>query len=57
MKINVDVGLSGRKQKSWSQEEIAIASRLNLRTIQRGESEASASLQSKKALASALRHP
>ena len=54
MKINVDVVLSARKQKSWSQEELAIASGLNLRTIQRIESEASASLQSKKALASAL---
>jgi transcriptional regulator with XRE-family HTH domain len=54
MKINVDLVLSARKQKSWSQEELAIASGLNLRTIQRVESEASASLQSKKALASAL---
>ena len=54
MKINVDVMLRVRKQKSWSQEELATASGLNLRTIQRIESEASASLQSKKALASAL---
>lgn len=54
MKINVDVVLGARKQKSWSQEELAIAAGLNLRTIQRIESEASASLQSKKALASAL---
>ena len=54
MKINVDVVLNVRKQKSWSQEELAIASGLNLRTIQRIESEAVASLQSKKALASAL---
>ena len=50
----MDLVLSARKQKSWSQEELAIASGLNLRTIQRVESEASASLQSKKALASAL---
>ena len=54
MKINVDLVLNARRQKSWSQEELAIASGLNLRTIQRIESEASASLQSKKALASAL---
>ena len=54
MKINVDLVLSARKQKSWSQDELATASGLNLRTIQRIESEASASLQSKKALASAL---
>lgn len=43
-----------RKAKSWSQDELAIASGLNVRTIQRIESEATASLQSKKALASAL---
>lgn len=54
MKINAGVVLNARRQKSWSQEELAIASGLNLRTIQRIESEASASLQSKKALASAL---
>ena len=54
MKINADLVLKARKEKSWSQEELAIASGLNLRTIQRIESEASASLQSKKALASAL---
>ena len=54
MQINVDLVLSARKQKSWSQEELAIAAGLNLRTIQRVESEGSASLQSKKALASAL---
>ena len=54
MRINVDVVLEARKQKSWSQEELAIASGLNLRTIQRIQGEASASLQSKKALASAL---
>ena len=54
MKINVELVLQARKQRSWSQDELAIASGLNLRTIQRIESEASASLQSKKALASAL---
>ena len=54
MRINVEVVLNARRQKSWSQEELAIASGLNLRTIQRIEGEASASLQSKKALASAL---
>jgi transcriptional regulator with XRE-family HTH domain len=54
MKINVQRVLQARKQKSWSQEELAIASGLNLRTIQRIESEGSASLQSRKALASAL---
>ena len=54
MKINVELVLKARKQKSWSQDELAIASGLNLRTVQRIESEVSASLQSKKALASAL---
>lgn len=54
MRINVDVVLKARKQKAWSQEELATASGLNLRTIQRIESEAAASLQSKKALAAAL---
>jgi transcriptional regulator with XRE-family HTH domain len=54
MKINVDVVLNARRQKSWSQEELAVASGLNLRTIQRIEADASASLETKKALASAL---
>ena len=54
MRINADLVLKARKQKAWSQEELAIACGLNLRTIQRIESEASASLQSRKALASAL---
>ncbi len=35
MKINVDVVLSVRKRSRWSQEELAIASGLNLRAIQR----------------------
>ncbi len=46
--------LKARKQKARSQEELATASGLNLRTIQRIESEGAASLQSTKALASAL---
>lgn len=54
MKINADLVVRLRKEKPWSQEELVIASGLNVRTIQRVESEASASLQSKKALASAL---
>ncbi|MGQ0800707.1 MAG: DUF4177 domain-containing protein [Pseudomarimonas sp.] len=43
-----------RSEKFWSQEELAIASGLNLRTVQRIEKEATASLQSKKALAAAF---
>ena len=54
MKINAKLILELRNKKSWSQDELAIASGLNLRTIQRIENEASASLQSRKSLASAL---
>ena len=51
MKIDSALVLQLRNAKSWSQEELATAAGLNLRTIQRIENEASASLQSKKALA------
>jgi transcriptional regulator with XRE-family HTH domain len=54
MRINADLVIKARKKKAWSQEELATAAGLNLRTVQRIESEAAASLQSKKALASAL---
>jgi len=54
MKINANLIIELRNQKSWSQDELAIACGLNLRTIQRIENTGSASLQSKKALASAL---
>jgi transcriptional regulator with XRE-family HTH domain len=54
MKINAELVLELRGKKSWSQEELALAAGVNLRTIQRIEKEASASLQSKKALASAF---
>jgi transcriptional regulator with XRE-family HTH domain len=54
MKINAELVFELRTKKSWSQEELALAAGVNLRTIQRIEKEASASLQSKKALASAL---
>ena len=54
MKVNAELIVKLRKERSWSQDELAIASGLNLRTVQRVEKYASASLQSKKALASAL---
>jgi len=54
MKVNAHLIVELRQQKSWSQDELAIACGLNLRTIQRIENMGSASLQSKKALASAL---
>jgi DNA-binding XRE family transcriptional regulator len=52
MKVNANLVIELRNNKFWSQDELAIATGLNLRTIQRIENEASASLQSKKALAS-----
>jgi len=52
MKINAELVLELRTSKSWSQDELALAAGVNLRTIQRIEKEATASLQSKKALAS-----
>src|ERR1700722_19771317 len=52
MKINSELIIALRMKNAWSQDEFSIASGLNLRTIQRIENEASASLQSKKALAS-----
>lgn len=54
MKINADLVVKLRRKRSWSQDELAIASGLNLRTIQRIEKYASASLQSKKAVAAAF---
>lgn len=51
MNINAALIKELRLEKSWSQEELATASGLNLRTVQRIEKEATASLQSKKALA------
>ena len=54
MKVNANLVIDLRNNKSWSQDELAIATGLNLRTIQRIENEALASLQSKKALASVL---
>jgi len=54
MKINAELVLDTRNAQAWSQEELAIAAGLNLRTIQRVESEGVASLQTKKALAAAF---
>jgi transcriptional regulator with XRE-family HTH domain len=54
MNINADLVIKLRRKRSWSQDELAIASGLNLRTVQRVEKHAAASLQTKKALAAAL---
>jgi transcriptional regulator with XRE-family HTH domain len=54
MNINRSLILALRKQRSWSQDELAVSSGLNLRTVQRIESSGVASLQSRKALAAAF---
>ncbi len=54
MKMNGELVRKMREARSWSQEELGLAAGLNLRTVQRIENESSASLQSRKALASAL---
>lgn len=51
MNINAVLVKQLRSERSWSQEELAIASGLHLRTVQRIEKEATASLQSRKSLA------
>ena len=52
MRINAEMVLQLRTERGWSQEELAEASDLNLRTIQRIERTAVASLRSKRSLAS-----
>ena len=54
MKINSALVLEYRLKRSLSQDELAILSGLNIRTIQRIEREGVGSLQTKKALAAAL---
>lgn len=54
MKINLELLKKLRTEKAWSQDELAIASGLSLRTIQRIEKDGNAALESKKALASAF---
>ena len=54
MRVNAELVVALRKKKSWSQDELATASGLNLRTIQRIESDGQASHQSRKALAAAF---
>ena len=51
MNINAVLVKQLRSERSWSQDELAIASGLHLRTVQRIEKEATASLQSRKSLA------
>ena len=54
MNINRTLILALRKQRSWSQDELAVSSGLNLRTVQRIERSGVASIQSRKALAAAF---
>jgi len=54
MQINAQRVMELRKKCSWSQDELATAAGLNLRTIQRVENSGTASLQTLKAIASAL---
>jgi DNA-binding XRE family transcriptional regulator len=45
MRVDADLILSLRRERAWSQDELALATGLNLRTIQRIETEATASLR------------
>jgi transcriptional regulator with XRE-family HTH domain len=54
MRVNAELVAELRKKCAWSQDELATAAGLNVRTIQRIENVGTASLQSAKALASAL---
>ena len=57
MKINGDVVRTLREGKSWSQEHLANASGLSVRTIQRVETESVGSAETRLALAAALNVP
>lgn len=54
MTVNAELIRNLRAQRAWSQEDLAEASELNLRTIQRIEKSGNASLQSRKSLALAF---
>jgi len=54
MRINVELLKKLRKEKAWPQDQLAEISGLSLRTIQRIEKTGNASLESKKAIASAF---
>lgn len=57
MKINGEAVRALREQKSWSQEHLASASGLSVRTVQRVEVEGIASAETRLALAAALDVP
>ena len=54
MKINATLLIELRKERAWTQDELAAKAGLNLRTIQRIEKEGVASLHSKKSIAAAF---
>ena len=54
MKVNRSLIQALRKQRSWSQDDLATAAELNLRTVQRIERSGDASLQSRRAIAAAF---
>ena len=54
MQINAERVTALRKKSSWSQDELATAAGLNLRTVQRVENSGTASLETVKAIAAAL---
>jgi Helix-turn-helix. len=54
MRINAQRVMEFRMKCSWSQDELATAAGLNLRTVQRVENSGTASLQTLKAIAAAL---
>jgi transcriptional regulator with XRE-family HTH domain len=54
MSINSEVVREFRKKANWSQEDLATASGLSLRTIQRVETDGSAALETRRALAAAF---
>ena len=51
MNVNAQKIKSFRKQKLWSQEELALACGVSLRTVQRAEGDSQASFETSKALA------
>ena len=54
MMINLELVRALRKQRSWSQDQLAAIAGISLRTVQRIEKDGTSSLESKKALASAF---
>jgi len=54
MTINAEKIKSLRKKANWSQEELATATGLSIRTVQRAETDGNAALETRRALAAAF---